>query len=56
MDEVEKMEVRINGRLVGNLSSLLFANYQTISTVSDYRFLVPKNEQISVLKTQKKLN
>jgi hypothetical protein len=49
MDEVEKMEVRINGRLVGNLSSLLFANYQTVSTVSDYRFLVPKNEQISVL-------
>ena len=49
MDEVEKMEVRMNGRLIGNLSSLLFANYQTVSTVSDYRFMVPKSEQISVL-------
>lgn len=49
MDEIEKFEVRANGRLIGNVSTLFFANRQTISSVSGYRFVVPQNEQVNVL-------
>lgn len=49
MDDVEKMEARVNGRLIGNLSASVFANYQSVSLLSGSRFIVPKSEQISVL-------
>lgn len=39
MDRYEKQELQINARLIGNFTSMLFANHKLVSPFENYRFI-----------------
>jgi hypothetical protein len=48
MDRREKEEISVNGRLLSNLTTTLFANHQYVSTFDNYTFIRRPFEEVSL--------
>jgi len=49
MDQIEKWEARINGRIAGNLTATAFVNQQEIRMYDGNVFFIPRYEDVNVL-------
>ena len=48
MDQREKTEFQLNGRLIGNLTVTVFANHQTVVPFENYSFVLDRREGVEL--------